>query len=170
MIYFNIFFLVPPLQGWRVCFLIDWTAQGKSEVTFGGCSFNEMYHTAWINYLLCEATYHARIYSILSWFFFFLPLFFFFTLWFCGILMNYLQHFLLTAARIIKLCFLNISLSFSSTPSVVKVREEGKKNHCLISQDLLLFPLLLCSFASSAFFVTAFNLGKTFKFLHFSVS
>lgn len=86
--------------------------------------------------------------------------------------MNYLQHFLLAAARIIKLCFLNISLSFSSTSSVVKDREEGKKKkkNTLISKDILLFPLLLCFFASSAFLVTAFNLEKTFKFLHFSVS
>lgn len=52
--------------------------------------------------------------------------------------MNYLQHFLFTAARIIKLCPLNISLSFSLASSLVK--DIGKK-HCLISQDILIFPL-----------------------------
>lgn len=56
--------------------LFDRAAQSKSEVTFAGCSFNEMYHAAWINYLLSEVTYHARIYSILSWaYFFFFTLF-----------------------------------------------------------------------------------------------
>lgn len=158
---------MPKLQVGRDWFLIDRAAYSKSEVTFGGCSFNEMHHAAWINYLLCEATYHARIYSILSWAFFLL-LFFFSSFWFSGILMNYLQRFLFTAARIIKLYFLNISLSFSLTSSVFKGRRE--KTYCLISQDILLFPLLLCFFASSAFFVTAFNLEKTFKFFHFTVS
>lgn len=137
---------MPTLQVWRDCFLIDWAAHSKSEVTFGGCSFNEMYHTAWINYVLCEATYHARIYSILSWAFFLFS-FFFPPFWFSGILMNYLQHFPFTAARIIKLCFLNISLSFSLTSSVVKDIVRRKKTLLLNftrHSSISFAPLFLC--------------------------